>query len=301
MIKEKLHQEMEAAGLRFKTFKVEHLEEIRHTFEELVEKGLLDKAFFRNNLENFNYDVKSLLPTAKSVIVTAAPQGKSIAEFQCEGSSYQAVIPPTYVYPVVISKLADIMNKVLVQEGYSLAKPALPLKLLAVKSGLGQYGRNNICYVPGFGSFHRLGVYVTDYLFEEDSWGEMESLTSCSNCTACIDNCPTGAIDSGRFLIYAQNCITNFNEYDSPMPEWVQPDWHDSLIGCMKCQEVCPHNQNRLNVIDERISFDEEETAMILNGRSFDSLPYETKGKITASGMEGYYHVLPRNLRLLMR
>ena len=42
------------------------------------------------------------------------------------------------------------------------------MKLAAVRSGLAQYGRNNICYVEGMGSFFSFHAYLTDRVFEED-------------------------------------------------------------------------------------------------------------------------------------
>jgi epoxyqueuosine reductase len=42
-----------------------------------------------------------------------------------------------------------------------VALSLLPLKSLAVRSGLAAYGRNNVCYVPGMGSFLELvGLYM---------------------------------------------------------------------------------------------------------------------------------------------
>lgn len=300
MVSRSLNAEVEGLGYRVKTFKTEHLREISNEIKGLAEKGLLDRDFYEENLTSFNYDYENVLKDAKSVIVIAAPQCKSIAEFEHEGKTLQAVLPPTYIYPEIISKVAGILDKALVKNGYSLAKPKLPLKLLAVRSGLGMYGRNNICYVPGLGSFIRLSAHITDYEFEEDSWGAAKVMESCSTCTLCADYCPTGAIKNERFLIQAHNCITNFNEYEAPIPDWVSPKWHDSLVGCMKCQAVCPHNKKLVGLVDERICFSEEETAMLLGGSSFGSLPAETRDKISHMGMEDYYEVLPRNIRLLI-
>ena len=125
-------------------------------------------------------------------------------------------------------------------------------------------------------------------------------MESCNSCTACIDSCPTGAINTGSFVIHAHKCITNFNEYANPIPEWISPQWHDSLVGCMKCQDACPHNSKLIDIVEEKLYFTENETDMILRGEPFDSLRTETRDKIAYMGMEPYYKVLPRNIRLLM-
>lgn len=300
MLDEVLYSKIEAAGFKMKIFRAEHLKEIHTVFEQLAAQKLLDKDFYKNNLTDFNFDYEKALENGKSVVMIAAPQCKSVVEFKFEGDTLLEVIPPTYIYPDITSRITGILDEVLAGKGFSYAKAILPLKLLAARSGLGQYGRNNICYISGFGSFIRLFAFITDYEFEEDSWGDMKAMESCGSCTACIDHCPTGAIDRERFLIHAENCITNFNEYDTPIPEWISPQWHDSIIGCMKCQTVCPHNSGLKDLVDERIYFDEKETGMLLGGSTFDSLPAETRKKIIHMGMESYYGVLPRNIRLLI-
>jgi len=300
MINNALKTKLEDAGFQFRTFKIEHLEEISTVFSDLARQGILDKDFYRDNLTNFNFSCKNIMDNPKSVIVMASPQYKSFVEFRYEGKPYEAVIPPIYRYPEINNRITDTLNSVFTESGFSFTKPVLPLKLLAVKSGLGKYGRNNLCYVPGMGSFVMLNAYITDYEFEEDSWGDVQVLESCESCTACIESCPTGAIANDRFLIRAQKCITNFNEYDVPMPDWIKPDWHNSVIGCMKCQAACPHNSSFIDMVDERIFFNAEESKLVLNGCAFDNLPQEARNKLSNSGLEDYYHVLPRNMRLLM-
>lgn len=300
MISKDLHSELGTAGFKIKTFKAQHINEISIGFEKFVAQGLMDEDFYKSNLTSFNYDNKSLLKNGKSVIVIAAQQCKSLAEFEYGGRIIELIIPPTYLYPSINSRIENILNDILVKNGYGLVKAILPLKLLAVRSGLGLYGRNNICYIPGLGSFIRLAAFMTDYEFEEDNWGEIRAMKSCSTCSACVDQCPTGAIRKEHFLIQAQNCLTNFNEDKAPIPEWINPDWHDSIVGCMKCQAACPQNTKLIELVDERICFSKKETELILNESTFNDLPAGTRNKISYAGMEPYYNVLPRNIRLLI-
>ena len=48
-----------------------------------------------------------------------------------------------------------------------------------------------------------------------------------------MNKCPTKAIRQDRFLISAEQCLTFFNEKPDDFPEWVNPVWHNCLIGCM--------------------------------------------------------------------
>jgi len=88
----------------------------------------------------------------------------------------------------------------------------LPLKILALRSELASYGKNNISYIPGRGSFYMLIVFYTDFPCQEDIWVKPQIMKICHTYSAYIDNCPTGAITSGGFLLRAERCITFYNE-----------------------------------------------------------------------------------------
>jgi epoxyqueuosine reductase len=102
-------------------------------------------------------------------------------------------------------------------------------------------------------------------------------------------------------LIHAERCITFLNEGNEEFPEWINPAWHNSLIGCMKCQLVCPVNKRLIKWVEEGESFDESETELILNGIPLNLIPPETVNKLNRSYMAEYLDVLPRNLRALLK
>jgi len=54
-----------------------------------------------------------------------------------------------------------------------------------------------------------------------------------------------------RFLIHAENWLGFLNEMEPDFPYWVQlqPDWHNALIGCMRCQFMYPVNKPYLGKI----------------------------------------------------
>ncbi len=116
----------------------------------------------------------------------------------------------------------------------SVTRAFLPLKLLAVQSGLGRYGRNNVCYVPGMGSFFQLAAYYSNMQARTDFWQEPKAMPICENCHACHLNCPTRAISNDRFLLNAEKCLVFHNEKrgNIPFADWIDPSWHNCLIGC---------------------------------------------------------------------
>ncbi len=81
---------------------------------------------------------------------------------------------------------------------------------------------------------------------------------------------------------------------------WIDPSWHNCLIGCMICQSVCPLNRNVSDWVVDGGEFSETETEMILEGRSREELPVETAEKIRRLGLLEDLELLPRNLIRLM-
>jgi len=81
------------------------------------------------------------------------------------------IIPPAYSHTpdkIVKKRLVEIFTP----KGFSVVQTNLPLKTLAVRSGLAKYGRNNITYIDGMGSFYRLVAYYTDIPPQENNWTE---------------------------------------------------------------------------------------------------------------------------------
>jgi epoxyqueuosine reductase len=183
-------------------------------------------------------------------------------------------------------------------KGYRIAGTALPLKSLAARSGLVQYGKNNICYASGLGSFLQLVAVYSDMPCGEDSWQEATMMKSCENCELCHRACPTGAISSDRFLLRAERCISYHNEKrgDMPFPRWIDNTWHNCIVGCMRCQKACPRNREFIQWIGEEEEFSEKETGLLLQGVSQDKLPAMTLRKLEHLDLVDYLNCLPRNL-----
>lgn len=284
-------------GYKGSIVSVERLRKIHEEIGHLRENGLLDLEFYQERLTFLNFTPS--FPDAKIIIITASPQPQKLVSFSFEGRSYSFIVPPTYSHETD-STVEDILRNILEPEGHHILWASLPEKLLAVHSGLAEYGRNNIAYIPGMGSFFRLVAYFSDFPAEEEAWGDLKMMKRCENCTACINKCPTGAIPEDRFLLNAEKCLTFYNEREKAFPEWLDLFWHNSLIGCMQCQKICPENKNFANwtVISE--NFSEEETSLILKNNSSSLLPEETVEKLEKASLLEDLPVISRNLRTLL-
>jgi epoxyqueuosine reductase len=128
-------------------------------------------------------------------------------------------------------------------------------------------------------------------------------LEKCQKCKACVNHCPTGAISTERFLLHAERCLVYFNEQspEYPFPEWVPGNAHNSLIGCMTCQQVCPENRAFVDQFADEVRFSSEETTLLLNGMANDRLPPETVQKLERIDMLGDLQLIPRNLSVFFQ
>jgi len=291
---------LEEKGYRSKVLSIEHVAQLKYEIEERLSQKEIDAGLYEKYLTYFKFDVTASLPKACSIIITAAPQPQRKVTFHFNGQIYSGIIPPTY-YHDTDNPIKEILENILNSSGYQLHSVVLPLKLLAAYSGMARYGKNNITYVEGLGSFLRLKAFLSDMPPGRGDSLEPQVMKECDRCKACLNQCSTRAIVPDRFLIHAERCITFLNEDTEEFPEWIDAAWHNSLIGCMKCQLVCPVNKRFVKWVEEGEDFNEAETELILNGVPLDRMSPETAHKLNRSYMVEYLDVLPRNLRTLLK
>jgi len=291
-------------GYEWRIVSMDHLEELHEEIEGPHRLGLYDEEFYKERIVPFVFKPPIELKDARSLIIVTSPQPQFRVVFTWKGEQRLALIPPTYVrYRAVKAQAKELLEGILGPEGYHVTAAFLPEKLLIARSGLGAYGKNNISYVQGMGSFHEPAAFYSDLTCAEDNWQEKPMLKRCERCSACVRQCPSGAITVERFLLRAERCITYRNEKPGtvPFPDWLDPSWHNCLVGCMICQQVCPENKKFLKWIKEGPEFSEEETVLIRQGIPFDNLLAETKDKWSWLGLSEDLDVFPRNLRALLK
>jgi len=292
-------ERMKQFGYKVKTVSIKHLPEVQEATGKLIRQGLLNKRLYQG--WHFYLQTNKNLPEANTIIVVAMPQPITRIWFTRQGKTYPADIPPDYFSKTDYESHAEkTLKSVLETAGYKIARAHLALKTLAVRSGLATYGRNNITYIPGIGSLYSLIAFYSDCPCEQDTWHESTVMADCENCSLCRENCPTRSIPADRFLIHAEKCLGFLNEIEPDFPYWVQlqPDWHNALIGCMRCQFVCPVNKPYLDNIVAGPSFSEEETDLLLNKTTLGNLAQSTRQKLKIS--DGIYSLLAPNLSALI-
>lgn len=179
-MRQKLLAQLKEQGYEGRIVSAEHLPELQEGIEGHRSLGLFDEELYQEYLAGFEFNRTDSVPKAKSLIVVAIPQPSTRITFRWNGEPVPIIVPPTYLHWEKTDKqVEDVLAEALAPAGCRVAQARLPKKLLAVRSGLGQYGRNNISYVPGLGSFHRLAAFYSDLPCPEDSWQEQQMLEKC--------------------------------------------------------------------------------------------------------------------------
>ena len=112
-------------------------------------------------------------------------------------------------------------------------------KLLAVQGGLGWRGRHTNLVSRRWGSWLFLSEIFTSLEIEPDA----PERDHCGSCRACVEACPTQALD-GEGRIEPRRCISYLTiEAKSPIPEELRSLMGNRIYGCDDCLAACPWNK----------------------------------------------------------
>ncbi|MFX0139089.1 MAG: 4Fe-4S double cluster binding domain-containing protein [Candidatus Hodarchaeota archaeon] len=296
---------------KYRTISVNHLVQLQEDIDKLRREGKLsNNEVYRSYIDSKKFEIPKNFPNAKSIIILAIYSKLALVNFHLNGKKHEIMIPPNYYDDGTTFEDFEnlILKEIIKVPGYKVEYTnRLHLKLLAVRSGLGKYGRNNICYIDEWGSMINLYAYFTDFQFKEDNWIEIQMMDQCENCKICINNCPTDAIPTPsdeNFIINAGNCISVYNEIKGTIPDWIPSDAHNALIGCMRCQKPCPSNHKVIGLTEQLEDISENETKMILDGNIDEKLSKSLSKKLkmfTPSDGERILPVIKRNLEFLIK
>lgn len=296
------------ASFKYRTIPVTRLSEIQNEIDSFFnEDKISSNETFRSYLDGAFYGVPDSFPDAKSVIILAVYTPLAYADFHYKNMKHELAVPPQY-YSTGLKEenlVETIQKKIILESGFKVERATgMLLKRLAVKSGLARYGRNNITYVEGMGSFLTLYAFFTDYLFEDNGWDEVKMLDECENCRICRNRCPTGAIRDDPFVIDAGKCVSLYNEVPGEFPDWIPSEAHNALMGCMGCQGFCPANRDVMKKSIKLGTITEKETIAILEEQPNDELIKSLSEKLRnyppGASLE-HFPMFTRNLGVLLK
>ncbi|MEI6851589.1 MAG: tRNA epoxyqueuosine(34) reductase QueG [Bacteroidota bacterium] len=165
-------------------------------------------------------------------------------------------------------------------------------KAWAQRCGLGWAGKNTLLINKLTGSFHFIGIIITDVKLEYD---EAEK-DGCGSCTLCMEACPAGALTAPH-EIDIRKCISHLTmEQKYPLPEGQKEKFQNFIYGCDICQNCCPWN-HKLQPTTEA-SFFPSEALKQMTQTDWDNLSEEKFKELfkeTAIERVGY-SLLKRNI-----
>lgn len=201
------------------------------------------EAFEVNGLDRPLVDPRAYLEKAKSVVVYGFYFGSPSPEPSRPDTPRGKLSPGMGAFYAMHEHCYGVIANYLNRKGYSAVKREregkIALKPLAVKAGIGVYGKNSLVYAKGFGSWIYLECVITDAPLEAED--RPYRLSECGDCTACMEACPTNAIKE-PYKVIPSLCIAQWLD-GGPISRQFRKEVGNRLTGCEICQEVCPKNQ----------------------------------------------------------
>jgi len=198
-------------------------------------------------------DLDRTLPGFRSALVVAHsyadgrpadPPGdpsRAVIARYARGRDYHRVVGDKL--DTLAERLEDLAGRPFRRRAYVDTGPILEREL-AVRAGLGWFGKNTMLIHPRRGSYFFLGVLLTDLPLEPSTPFTEDH---CGTCRRCLDACPTGALlgydRHGAPVMDATRCISYLTiELKGPIPASLRPMIGNRVYGCDICQEACPWN-----------------------------------------------------------
>lgn len=291
-------KQLESAGFRAAFLPYHAIEQIKKSYDELSEKSK-DIQYVQSAVKHFQNNQPPNIPFEPlSFLIVAQPGDYAQIVLSVEDNRVAVPIPPPFNDPTEQKRFNEILEST-IKNRQTAHTRGISQKLLTVLSGLGRYGRNNICYIGELGSYFNLRAFYTDIPCEDNSQ-LLKFLDECETCTLCRENCPTGAI-SQNTVIDATRCLSMYNEVDGTIPDWIPKTAHHTMISCLRCQEICPVNKSLPTKRIHTLELNEKETQTLISSNSA-TIPLELKQKLNQFGLEeGFIAIAGRNANLALK
>jgi epoxyqueuosine reductase len=216
-------------------------------FREWLSRGYAADMAYLHRTADRRGDVRNVLPSARSVIVTATvyntdrpysvecsdPTRAQIARYAW-GDDYHGVIGRRL--DTLVSWMREASPEPFDAMAYVDTGPVQE-RVYAQYGGVGWIGKNTCVINPALGSWIFLAEVICSLPLEPDD----PALDQCGTCTLCIEACPTQALAPG--VLDSNKCISYLTiERRGDLTEVERRAIGSHVYGCDICQEVCPWN-----------------------------------------------------------
>lgn len=272
-----------------------------HRFLKWLGDGCAGDMTYLARYMDQRFDPEKLLPGAGSIIVLGFnynPTADDIAGQKAPykvaryawGKDYHNILRRK------LKKLRGELRKIIPDLKARICVDTAPFmdKYWAQAAGLGWQGKHSNLVSRKFGNWLVIGSLVIDAVFDKYDRAHTDH---CGRCTACIDACPTGAIER-PYMVNASKCISywTIESKKDAIPESISEKLGDWVFGCDICLSVCPFNrferESRTSDFTrgERLELVETGRVMELTGEKFDEI--FSNSPIKRPGLDG----LKRNI-----
>lgn len=218
-------------------------------FREWLARGYAGEMHYLARSADRRADVRAVLPTARSVIVTATAYNTDRPYSATREDPAQARLS-RYAWgddyhTVILERLEALLTWMRAESEEPFdARPYVDTgpvqeRVYAQYAGLGWIGKNT-CVISGKrGSW----LFLSEILCSLPLEADRPATDHCGTCTRCLDACPTGAITE-PWVLDSTRCLSYLTiELKTAIPEPMRDAVGAHVYGCDICQDVCPWNR----------------------------------------------------------
>lgn len=216
---------------------------------EWLDRGYAGEMHYLARSADRRSDVRAVLPTARSVIVTgtlynvARPYSNQVTRTDVArlaryawGDDYHLVIGERL--EKLLTWMREQVNEPFDARAYVDTGPVQE-RVYAQYAGLGWIGKNTCLISKDLGSWLFLSEIICSLPLAPDT----PAVDHCGTCTRCLDACPTGALVEPHVLD-STRCLSYLTiELKGEIPATLRKAVGTHVYGCDICQDVCPWNR----------------------------------------------------------
>jgi len=217
-------------------------------FREWLKRGYAGDMTYLNRSARRCADVRNVIPSARTVIVTATVYNTNRPySIECTDPGRAHIARYAWgddYHDVIGGRMEQLLAWMRAQSPEPFEARAcvdnapVQERVYAQYAGIGWIGKNTCVINPAKGSW----IFLAEIICSLDLECDRPALDQCGTCTLCVEACPTKAIVAPGVLD-ATRCISYLTiETRREIPEEFREAVGGHVYGCDICQEVCPWN-----------------------------------------------------------